>query len=646
MTRRIVKCIDIKHRLFIQLKRHEITYGVYKTYSALLKRLLYLVERNYRRKQFSNNYGNTRKTFKTINDMLGKGNSLKPSSFMINGVKETDNRKIADAFMNYFGSVAQNVQNSINQHNGENLLNIVPRNENTFYMNPSRRREIVQIVKALKKCSGVQAISLKVLRLGIDVFSNIISDLFNLSFLSSVYPSDFKVARVVPIFKSGNKSHIDNYRPISVLPVLNKIFEKLIFVRMLSFCNRYNLIRDTQFGFRSGSNTDRAALNLIFKILPSFEMKNYALTVFIDLRKAFDTIDHELLISKLSRYGFRGMMSDYLKSYLQHRQQFIDFNGTNSDKIICNLGVPQGSILGPLFFNIYINDLDYYINDVDIVKYADDTVLSQLNSSLELLSEHMQSCLDKLTLWCNFNKLALNGTKTKFMIFTNNPYVSPQLNVEQAQIEEVSLFKYLGISFDSSLKFNPHYEHLAIKLSRFAGITRRLAGYFDKKTARIFYFSSIYSIISYGILVWGGGRLAHSQRGQRLQALQDRIVKNLFSQFCPNYTSTSEIYFSFSLLKLCDIYNLRVAATMYDILKNNKYPEFLNHFLALNIEHDYLTRNQNLTLPFPRVDAIRYNFVYQFVKIWNCVPKDIKNSCSLKIFKTEYSTFILHFYSN
>ena len=182
-------------------------------------------------------------------------------------------------------------------------------------------------------------------------------------------------------------------------------------------------------------------------------------------------------------------------------------------------------MLGRLFFNIYVNDLDFLLNNVSIVKYADDTTLSHSSDDIQHLQIHMQDCLNKLSTWCTFNKLALNNTITKFVIFTNRGMnYLPQLYIGQAQIECVTEFRYLGIIVDSKLIYQKHYENLILKLSRFCGFAYRLGYFFDAATARLFYFSCIYSTPTYGIVIWGG--LLNFVREARLQSLQNKIIKN------------------------------------------------------------------------------------------------------------------------
>ena len=641
MTSSIIKCIKIKHKLFKQFQRGEINYCVYKTYSSLLKTLLIIAERRYRRKKVANLRGNMRSVYQIINNMLGKGVSRVCNRISINGSIETDGEKIANAFAEYFENEPLRIQTNIVPYNAEDMLSFIPLNNNSCFFIPTNEWEVCDILTSIKGSNGLKDIPVKFLKLSPFIFSTFIADIYNLSLQTAEYPDLFKVARIVPVFKSGNKVLIENYRPISVLPILNKIFEKLTFKRMYSFITRYKLLSKSQFGFRVGSNTERAVLNFIAAVLPVFLKKEYALAIFVDFRKAFDTIDRNILLSKLDRYGFRDRALKYLESYLSQRSSSVDYEGVMSHKVTSRTGVPQGSCLGPLMFNLYINDLIYYLHETCTFLYADDSTFLKMGSNLQALSEEANQVLQRLHKWSSFNRLAVNTSKTKFMILTNLSIADyPVLTFNRSQLDNVTDFRYLGLFIDSHLKFSNHYDKLAGKMSSFCGVTYRLKHLFDFHTAKLFYFSNIFSIMSYSILAWGG--LLDTQRGKRLQRLQNKIVFNLFSRFSPS-PNISDLYRNLSLLTLKNVYKLKVGLTMYKMFNEDFLPEIKDVILEPNIPNFYNTRqNNHLRLPFPRVNSIKYNFTYQFILTWNSIPDYIKLSPSSNKFKKLYTNYLLN----
>ena len=239
--------------------------------------------------------------------------------------------------------------------------------------------------------------------------------MYNLSLLEPKFPNGAKIGRVNPIYKSGAVDNVDNYRPISVLPIFSKIFEKLTYVRMMSFITRFSILSSCQFGFRSGRSTTQAISKLLSYILPAYHDKLYSACFFLDLKKAFDTIDHNLLMQKLQHYGFRGNCYEYLMSYYANRRQYVYLNGEESDTMFISNGVPQGSILGPLCFSIFINDLPFAV-DAETVLFADDATFIVKSPSLLDIYYKIKDFFEDLKTCLNISRLVANMSKSKLMI--------------------------------------------------------------------------------------------------------------------------------------------------------------------------------------------------------------------------------------
>jgi hypothetical protein len=232
-----------------------------------------------------------------------------------------------------------------------------------------------------------------------------------------VFPENLKTAKVTPIYKTGDPSDVSNYRPISVLTCFSKILERAMYNRLYSFLTINNILYDKQFGFKSGHSTNHAIIHLVQEIFKAFDENKFTLGVFIDLSKAFDTVDHNILLHKLKNYGIINYNLLWFKSYLTNRKQYISFNDSKTDLATISCGVPQGSILGPLLFLIYINDLNKFSNILNSILFADDTNLFYSNKDINYLFETVNKELAKLSEWFIANKLSINIKKTKYTFF-------------------------------------------------------------------------------------------------------------------------------------------------------------------------------------------------------------------------------------
>ena len=312
-----------------------------------------------------------------------------------------------------------------------------------------------------------------------------LTHLFNLSITWSkgIVPKELKIGKVVPIYKNENCMLVNNFRLVSVLPLFSKILERLMHSRILSFFKKY------QFGFRERHGTDIALIALIDKIMSILNEGDYVLGVFLDLSKAFDTVDHNILLMKLYKYGIRGVAYDWIKSYLEERKQYVSFNKHDSSTMDIKCGVPQGSTLGQLLFLIYVNDLCSVSSILFTLLFADDTNVFVTGKNLSTLFTTMNSELVKLSEWMNINKLSPNVKKTKYMLFcTKNPSVilnDIALNCEI--IEKVEHFKFLGVHIDSKLNWSYHIQCKRKKLSKGIGILYRAKDYLKYDTLLTLY---------------------------------------------------------------------------------------------------------------------------------------------------------------
>ena len=352
----------------------------------------------------------------------------------IAGEISNDPTKIANGLNDFYSTVAENLQGSIRSNGTDFTKYLKDPNEKTFHFESADCQEILLLINSLSdnKASGPNSIPTEILKLLKNCICIPLTHIINLSFATGIYPSKLKEAKVIPIFKNkGNPLNTPNYRPISLLSNLDKIFEKIVHKRMYSFLDKYNCIYELQFGFRAKHSTSHALISLMEKVREALDYpgSKFACGVFIDLQKAFDTVDHSILLKKLEHYGIRGIANSWFKSYLSDRKQFTTVNGFNSDYKTMKYGVPQGSVLGPLLFLIYINDLHNAIKNSTVHHFADDTNLLVSGLNIKKIQDLINLDLKYLSNWLKANKIALNSSKTELIIFRQrNKHISYRKN--------------------------------------------------------------------------------------------------------------------------------------------------------------------------------------------------------------------------
>ena len=331
----------------------------------------------------------------------------------------SDPAVIAKIFNKFFVNVSHDIAKNIPRSNKSPLSFMGGRVGNSFFTAPTVPTEISDIISLLKsgKSLGPNSIPMKILKSLSPLISSPLSQIINESFQSGMFPDKMKLAKVIPLFKKGCVLTASNYRPISLLSVFSKITEKAMHERLYKFLEKHEILYSLQFGFRANHSINHALVSLTEAIKNSLDNKKFGCGIFIDLQKAFDTVNHEILLTKLEHYGIRGTVLDWFKSYLSDRKQYVSVIGSNSSYLSVASGVPQGSVLGPLLFLIYINDLPLSSSKLSFYLFADDTNIYCESDNLYKLQRTVNKELRKVKLWLDVNKLSLNIDKTNFIIF-------------------------------------------------------------------------------------------------------------------------------------------------------------------------------------------------------------------------------------
>ena len=378
------------------------------------------------------------------------------------------------------------------------------------------------------KAVGLDKIPARLLIDAADIVVRPLTDIINCSLRSGTVPLDLKSARVIPLFKKGKMDDMDNYRPISILPTVSKLLERAVHTQFYQYLREHNILSPYQCGFRKCHSTEFAALSFADTVRRNMDQGMLTGAVFIDFRKAFDTVNHDLLIQKLSSLGVLDKELAWFNDYLKDRIQVLDFQGVSSDPETIGCGVPQGSILGPLLFILHVNDLPNVVNRCSVLMYADDTVLYYAAPNVETLQEMLNKELRSIERWLFRNSLFLNVTKTEAMVFGTFPRLSNiesfNISVNGSPINRVYQFKYLGVVFDENLSWNDHVKYVLAKAGKRVGMLGRLRYCITGHSANIIYTSMIRPIIEYCNTVWGCCGEVNKAALERLQRRAGRIV--------------------------------------------------------------------------------------------------------------------------
>jgi hypothetical protein len=550
----------------------------------------------------------------------------------------SNDKDVANHFNKYFTSIADKLESSMPLAS-EDPLKHVESQCNSFVCLPTTASEVLSVINSFKnKGSDLKSVPTLAFKVVAEIVSPVVADLINLSFNRGTFPNNLKVARVIPVFKAGSRDSANNYRPISTLHVLNKIFEKVMYVRLDEYIRKYSVLSVNQFGFKRGSSTVDAVLRFSDEVYNVFNSKSYLLAVMLDFSKAFDTVNHLILLGKLQKIGVRGAANDWFRSYLTNRKQFVCINGVNSELRSVTSGVPQGSILGPLLFLLYINDMSRVSRELQFVHFADDTTVFLEGSNLSELFDVMNRELDKIDKWLSCNRLSINLSKTSYMIFSNrDKNVNKTLLVRDVNISETDVTKFLGILIDNRLSFNYHIKNVCNKVSKSCGILRKLSSMIPPTVLRTLYSTLVLPHLQYGLPVWG----ASCRTGlARLGRLQDRVVR-LFCPPAPN----NLVYRNNRLLPFEDLYKSSVAIKFYQYYKQDFGNYFQNKIISSECSHSYHTRfsnNNMLNYPVVTVSKMFSSFFFRGVSIWNQIPSHIRNEPSLVSFKFRLKRFCLN----
>ena len=652
ISKAILKSIHRKDKLYRKYRSSPIASNklALSNYKNTLTTLIRAAKKNYYSDLLDQHKRNLKQTWKVLNDLLGNNRRKHlPDSFDINGKCTSDPQVIADGLNNYFINIGPNLSNDIpiTQANFRDFLSNIPSPLNSLFLSPCDCDEIIDICSSFKSCTscGYDDIKPDIVKAVIDLIKVPLVHVFNLSISSGVVPDQLKIARIVPIHKSGDSAKCKNYRPISVLSIFSKIMERIIHKRLYSFLDRYNLFQNCQFGFRKQYSSYMAVLEAYNKIVSDLDKGFHTLGIFLDLSKAFDTINHDILLAKLHHYGIRGSAFEWFKSYLTNRSQFVVYKDHKSSINSIQCGVPQGSVLGPLLFILFLNDISFSSNTFTFFTYADDTNIIVSNPNLNDLITNVNNELYNISTWFKVNKLSLNIDKTNYMIFknrhSNRVYNDLNICIDGIKISKVTFTKFLGVIIDDSLTWSNHTTHVLNIISKYSGILFRLKDILSGNTLFSLYNTLVLPHLMYCNLAWAD---SNNTKLQSIHLKQKRIIR-----LCSNshwFTHTPPLFKNFNTLTIYDIHKLLKGLFMYNYTFNHLPHNFTDYFVLNRSIHGYSTRISQLYRPHNfKFNLARNTIRRQGPLLWNSTDVNLRNAKSQYTFKSKYKLHLLASYA-
>lgn len=605
----------------------------YITFRNKLNKKIKFTKFEYYKRKFENNYSNPKAMWKTVKEVAGQAKSKNNFSLISGSVVISDPLTIANMFNKYFLTVVdevvgyQNIPNNFENMYYKDFFPIYSEHS-SILITYVHKEDVEKAIKSLKngKSPGRDGISSMLLKSTYSSYLDVITYIINLSFKTGVFPDKLKNAVVVPIHKAGPTTTCSNFRPISLISTISKIFEKIMKEKVLRFLQNTKFFSDRQFGFRVGINTEAALLKFVGEIIEGINEGKVVSGLFLDIKKAFDTVNHNILLEKLYNCGIRGVVNDWFRSYLNGRKQSVRINGCYSDMGDIKHGVPQGSVLGATLFIIYINDLCKASFKGSVTAFADDTAFCYIENTQDVIEMNIKFDLGMLKWWFTKNKLVLSPEKTNFINFSlrsnttsmNSVYYKCLqcldgdgncLNCNEICI--TSKVKYLGIILDKELSWKSHLSNVRSKLISCIRLFYFLRRVCSIQILRSLYFALVQSRLEYGIACWGG---TYKTALNSISILQKCFIRIILSKH--KTEASYPCFLQLNILPLRNLYIYKVLKIFF--LNSGSLPEIRNPY------RDKLRTVQMYKVPRPNCTFYTKYFNFVAPRIFNKLPLWIK----------------------
>ena len=613
-------------------------------------------QRSKNNNQFTKLSKDCKKTWSLIKEIVGSNKSKEqiPTYFLQNGKNVSEYLEIANGFNTFCSNIGSKLASEIGPTN-KSFQSFMPENNpNSFRFSRISEMDILRICKEMKPkmSSGADFISTKLLKEIAPLIITPLHYLINISLETGFVPAEMKLAKIVPVFKDGNCHEYTNYRPISLLSSFSKLLERIVSRQLIRFLHINEIFYKHQYGFRAGHSTSHSVLHLTDKIYNSLNQKpsGKTLTIFIDLKKAFDTVNHQILLDKMENYGVRDSANLWFKNYLNDREQFVFINGIESEKEKISCGVPQGSVLGPLLFLLFINDLPNATNFLTLL-FADDTTFQVSGTDLNELFYIANVELEKSAVWFKANKLTLNVKKTKFMVFseTNSEIGDNRLKIGDTTIEQVGTnckekyFKFVGHVLDDRLSWEGHIEHINKKMASANFGINSSKNFLPLNIRKMLYYSLFESHLNFGNMLWG---CAKQTLLRKVETMQKKCIRNVALKSFRSHTEP--IFKELQILNFADRLSYNRAIFMHKY-RNRKLPTSFSGIFK-DVSETKGTQNRHNDYNYDTQPAIKKYLekfpLKQIIFNWNSLSLELKATANPIEFETMLKQFYLSKYKS